>query len=234
MCNKKESARFKQKISKIYIDYWYSATQALTLVTPAILTLLMIFAMMNDMPSSDLQFWICLGFIVLFVIGSLVYATVRTMIDYFGRKSGKGVCGDLPAKDKMNEDSSANMSEPSPHSKKLHAFFGVMVLTVFLVNTLFMDVKLRSATAVGEINQKLTSFVSELVDAQPRVWCMGFTSNYDNEIERKAALAKCEKAVKSEQIPHEVILPNKDVVNFFENATMENKVKEMTRSNVEG
>ena len=233
MCNKKESACFEKKMPEIYLDYWYSATQALTFVTPAILTLLMLFAMMNDMPSSDLQILICLVFIVLFVIGSLVYATVRTIIDYFGRNSAESVCGDLPAKDKMSEESRSNMSGLK-HSKKVHTLFGVMILTLFLANALSMNMKLRSAIAVDEINQKLTSFVSELVDAQPRVWCMGFTSNYDNEIERKAALAKCEKAVKSEQIPHEVILPNKDVASFFENATMENKVKEMTRSNAAG
>ena len=60
---------------------------------------------------------------------------------------------------------------------------------------------------------------------------MGFTSNYYNENERQAALAKCEKAVRSDQNRHDVILPNKNVVRFFENDAMESKVKEITRSN---
>lgn len=234
MCNKKESACFEKKMPEIYIDHWSSSVQVLTLVTSTILVLLVIFALMNNMPLSDLQSWICLVFIVLFVTGSFGYATVRTIIDYFGMKSGKSVYRKLSTKDKVSEESSSNISELSPNSKKIHMMLAVIVLTIFLGNALFMNMILKSTAGADTANQKLTSFVSELVDAQPRVWCMGFTSNYDNEIERKAALAKCEKAVKSEQIRHEVILPNKDVASFFENATMENKVKEMTRSNAAG
>lgn len=231
---------YKKSASSIFIDHLHSAMSVLAYVTTTILALLVIISMMNDVPSNVLQSLIWLVFTVIYVIGSLGYAVIRTVIDYRGqggaipahqvvKVSGKGCGVFLPVKDKISEPNTSNTPEPSKHSKISKVLF-LSVSVIFIGNSLYMSSKLESAGAVDESNHKLALFVGELVDAQSRVWCMGFTSNYDNDIERKAALAKCEKAVKSDQIRHEVILPNKSVISFFENATMENKVKEMTTS----
>lgn len=229
---------YKKSASSIFIDHLHSAMGVLAYVTATILALLVIISMMNDVPSNVLQPLIWLVFTVVYVIGSLGYAVIRTVIDYRGqggaipdrqvvRVSGKGYGVVLPVKDKISEPNTSGLSKNS----KISRVFFLTTLVIFIGNSLYISSKLESVDAVDESNQKLALFAIELADVQPRVWCMGFTSNYDNEIERKAALAKCEKAVRSDQIRHDVILPNKNVVRFFENDAMESKVKEITRSN---
>lgn len=100
---------YNKSVMSIFVDHLNSAMEVLALVMSTTLALLVIVSIANDVPSNVLQSLIWLVFIVIFVIGALGYAVIRTIIDrreqgnnivhgVVGRNAGKGVGVILPAK----------------------------------------------------------------------------------------------------------------------------------------